>query len=200
MMVQEVISSSKAQPQNASPAKSDDEFNFGTGFEKFSTNNKPVQGDNVNDFDFGSDVIQPKGSKQDEREFDFNFAGGSAAPQNKEPAPAQSNDLMDLLGGVDMNAQPEAPKENALNFFDAPANTSVLDQAANANQSAQSPFDFGGNAQQNNDPFSAQTQPSAQPQAAPAEKPKFQPNLAFMSGMQQPSQQVYGTMSQGIQN
>jgi hypothetical protein len=62
---------------------------------------------------------------------------------------------MDLLGGVDMNAQPEAPKENALNFFDAPANTSVLDQAANANQSTQSPFDFGGNAQQDNDPFSA---------------------------------------------
>ena len=54
-----------------------------------------------------------------------------------------------------MNAQPEAPKENALSFFDAPANTSVLDQAANANQSSQSPFDFGGNAQQSNDPFSA---------------------------------------------
>jgi hypothetical protein len=62
---------------------------------------------------------------------------------------------MDLLGGVDMNAQPPAPKENALNFFDAPGNTSVLDQAANANQSNESPFDFGGNAQQANDPFSA---------------------------------------------
>lgn len=80
--VNEVIGASKSQPQG-SPSKEDDEFNFGSGFEKFSTNNKPVQGDNVNDFDFGSDVIQPKG-KQDAEEFDFNFAGGSAAPQKKE--------------------------------------------------------------------------------------------------------------------
>lgn len=82
---------------------------------------------------------------------------------------------MDLLGGVDMNAQVQPPSnENALNFFESPANTSVLDQAANANQ-AQSPFDFGGNTQ---DPFS---QPNPQKQAA--EKPKFVPNPAFLSGM-----------------
>jgi hypothetical protein len=58
------MDASKSQPQNASPAKAEDEFNFGSGFEKFSTNNKPVQGDNVNDFDFGSDVIQPKGQQK----------------------------------------------------------------------------------------------------------------------------------------
>ena len=57
---------------------------------------------------------------------------------------------MDLLGGVDMNAQPSVSNENALNFFESPANTSVLDQAANANQ-GQSPYNFGGNMQ---DPFS----------------------------------------------
>lgn len=83
-----------------------------------------------------------------------------------------------------MSAKQEAPKDNALNFFEAPANTSVLDQAANANQANSSPFDFGGNAQQ--DPFSAQPQPEQQ-QPAPAEKPKFVPNPTFMSGMQQPS-------------
>ena len=55
---------------------------------------------------------------------------------------------MDLLGGVDMNAKPSASNENALNFFDDPGNTCVLDQAANANQNApQNNFDFGGNAQ-----------------------------------------------------
>lgn len=134
MRVKQVIGASRAQPQNSSPEKDDDEFDFGTGFEKFGTNNnRPVQGDDVNDFDFGSEVIQPK---QNQDEFDFNFAGGGAAPQKKEevqPQPQPSNDLMDLLGGVDMNAKPEAPKENALNFFEDPANTSVLDQAANAN-------------------------------------------------------------------
>jgi hypothetical protein len=41
---------------------------------------------------------------------------------------------MDLLGGVDMNAQAPQSNENALNFFDAPANSSVLDQGSNANQ------------------------------------------------------------------
>lgn len=107
--VKEVLTTSKAQPQNSSPAKAEDEFNFGSGFEKFSTNNKPVQGDNVNDFDFGSDVIQPKGAQKQEGEFDFNFNGGGAAPQKKEVPQSSGGgmDLMDLLGGVDMNAQPE---------------------------------------------------------------------------------------------
>ncbi len=73
--VKEVQAISKI-PQ--SKKKSDDEFNFGSGFEKFSTNNKPVQGDNVNDFDFG-EVIQSKSNKnkKEEGEFDFNFAGGA---------------------------------------------------------------------------------------------------------------------------
>ena len=61
---------------------------------------------------------------------------------------------MDLLGGVDMNAKPSQSNENALNFFDAPANNSVLDQPQNANQ-GQSPYNFGGNMQ---DPFSQPTQ------------------------------------------
>ena len=64
LRVHEAQAASTAQPQRApSLGKDEDEFDFGSGFEKFSTHNKPVHGDNVNDFDFGSDVIQPKSSQ-----------------------------------------------------------------------------------------------------------------------------------------
>lgn len=106
MRIKEAQTLSKApQPKNASPQKSDEEFNFGAGFEKFASNNNPVQGDNINDFDFGSDVIQSKKPKKDE--FDFNF-GGAGAQKSSQPASSSGGgDLMDLLGGVDMNAQPQ---------------------------------------------------------------------------------------------
>ena len=104
-------------------------------------------GDNPNDFDFGGEQIGSKKESGKKDEFDFNF-GGKGVEQKKEEPAAQGGDLMDLLGGIDMNAQPQK-QENALDFFGGGADNGALGAAAA--QNAQNPnqndgFNFGGGA------------------------------------------------------
>jgi len=120
-----------------------DDFDFGGGFED---KDKAGAGDpnNINDFDFG-DVAAAKEEKKEPAndEFDFNFGGGDAKPEkpSEEPA-AQTGDLLDLLGGLDMNAgaepvaQPESSNQNALDFFndDSAKNAGALGAAASGGQ------------------------------------------------------------------
>ena len=114
-------------------ADKDGEFDFGAGFEKFATNQNDAGNSNPNDldgFDFG-DVAAKEEKKEDNpdggEDFDFNFGGDKEADKkpdspNKEAAP-QTGDLLDLLGGLDMNAGSNPPaanpseSTNALDFF-----------------------------------------------------------------------------------
>jgi len=90
------------------PAAGGDEFDFGgKGVDADKAGARDAN--DINDFDFG-DVAAAKEEKKEPAsdEFDFNFGGGDpkAAKVNEEPA-AQTGDLLDLLGGLDMNAGAE---------------------------------------------------------------------------------------------
>jgi hypothetical protein len=133
----DVIGKKKKQPAGGN------DFDFGRG-------GIADAGDvnDINGFDFGADA-GPKEEKKDD-EFDFNFGAGKAE-KPKEPEPvAGGGDLMDLLGGLDMNAgtqpaQPEAQGQNALDFFndDSAKNDGALGAAANGQQQAAGdPFNF----------------------------------------------------------
>ena len=119
------------------PAAGGDDFDFGgKGLDDGAKGNP----NDINDFDFGSDLA---GAKEEVKEpasdeFDFNFAGGDAAKAkpSEEPA-AQTGDLLDLLGGLDMNAGTEPAQadnngKNALDFFndDTAKNEGALGAAA----------------------------------------------------------------------
>jgi len=120
-----------------------DDYDFGAGFEKGAAGKKGDAND-INDFDFG-DVAGGKeeGKEPASDEFDFNFGGGEAkaAKVSEEPA-AQTGDLLDLLGGLDMNAgteppaKPEGSDQNALDFFndDNAKNDGALGAAAQEGQ------------------------------------------------------------------
>jgi hypothetical protein len=92
------------------------------------------------------------GAKEEKKEpgsdeFDFNFGGGDAktAKVSEEPA-AQTGNLLDLLGGLDMNAgtssaaEPGNSNPNALDFFnDASANNAGALGASAAHNEGQQP-------------------------------------------------------------
>lgn len=96
------------------------------------------------------------GAKEEKKEpasdeFDFNFGGEKKAAKVSEEPAAQTGDLLDLLGGLDMNAgtepaQPEGSDQNALDFFndDSAKNAGALGAAAaeGQQQEAGDPFNF----------------------------------------------------------
>ena len=119
-----------------------EDFDFGGGFE--AGKKAAADANDINDFDFG-DVAGAKEEKKEPAsdEFDFNFGGGDAKPAKASAEPAaQTGDLLDLLGGLDMNAgtssaaEPDNSNPNALDFFnDASAkNAGALGASAAQNE------------------------------------------------------------------
>jgi len=114
-----------------------DDFDFGGK----GLDDKPSDPNDINDFDFGGAGAKEEKKEPASDEFDFNFAGGEAKGKPSEEPAAQTGDLLDLLGGLDMNAgtvpaQPEGGGQNALDFFndDSAKNDGALGAAAAGGQ------------------------------------------------------------------
>lgn len=200
------VISKKEGKQKPAPEKSGDgDFDFGDGFEKFSTHQQTgkaaggevaVGGDNL-DFDFGEDVKNKNNSAAvGNEEFNFNF--GAEEEKKQDAAAGQSNgggNVDDLLG-LDFNApvqeasKPAQPEQNIDLFGGAPIAQASTNAPASNNV-------FGGSSDPFNSDNTLQTQNAPEEQQKEVEKKGFQPDPYALTAPKMQQQQYASAMPGG---